>query len=55
MGLEMNMHEALTAGVVAAIGKPTADELACHGVDVDVMPKKFTFEAMLAALQEKKR
>lgn len=55
MGLEMQLREALAGSTVAAIGKPTAKELARLGVDVDVMPDKFTFEAMLAILQEKKR
>ena len=55
MGLEKQLREALAAGTVAAIGKPTAEELARLGVEVDVMPDKFTFEAMLAVLQEKKR
>jgi uroporphyrinogen III methyltransferase/synthase len=55
MGLEKQLREALAAGTVAVIGKPTAEELARLGVEVDVMPDKFTFEAMLAVLQEKKR
>ncbi|MDD1750716.1 MAG: uroporphyrinogen-III synthase, partial [Methanothrix sp.] len=55
MGLEKELREALAAGTVAVIGKPTAEELARLNVDVDVMPDKFTFEAMLAAIQEKKR
>lgn len=55
MGLEKQLREALAAGTVAVIGKPTAEELARLGVKVDVMPDKFTFEAMLAALQEKKK
>ena len=53
MGLEKDLREALAAGTVAAIGKPTAEELASLGVEVDVMPDKFTFEAMLAVLKEK--
>ena len=55
MGLEKELREALAASTVAVIGKPTAEELARLGVEVDVMPDKFTFEAMLAVLQEKKR
>ncbi len=55
MGLDRELREALAAGTVAVIGKPTAEELARLNVDVDVMPDKFTFEAMLAAIQEKKR
>jgi uroporphyrinogen III methyltransferase / synthase len=53
MGLEKQLREALAASTVAAIGKPTAEQLASLGVEVDVMPDKFTFEAMLASLKEK--
>ena len=52
MGLEEEIRLALAAGTVAAIGKPTAEELARLGVEVDIMPEKFTFEAMLAVLRE---
>ena len=52
MGLEKELRLALAAGTVAAIGKPTAEELARLGVVVDVMPERFTFEAMLAVLRE---
>jgi uroporphyrinogen III methyltransferase/synthase len=55
MGQEKQLREALASGTVAAIGKPTAEQLASLGVEVDVMPDKFTFEAMLSILQEKKR
>ncbi|MBN1234445.1 MAG: uroporphyrinogen-III C-methyltransferase [Methanotrichaceae archaeon] len=51
MGLEMQLRDALAAGTVAVIGKPTAAELARLGLNVDVMPDKFTFEAMLATLK----
>jgi uroporphyrinogen-III synthase len=54
MGQEKQLCEALAAGTVAAIGKPTAELLARMGVKVDVMPEKFTFEAMLASLKEVK-
>jgi len=52
MGLEAEIREALESGTVAAIGKPTAEELARLGVRVSVMPERFTFEAMLQALNE---
>ncbi len=52
LGLEVELRSALKAGIVAAIGKPTAEELDRQGIGVDVMPEKFTFEAMLAALHE---
>ena len=51
MGLEQELREALDAGIVAVIGKPTAEELTRLGVRYDVMPERFTFEAMLQALR----
>ena len=54
MGLETKLREALAAATVAVIGKPTAEQLTRLGVEVDVMPEKFTFEAMLASLKEMK-
>jgi uroporphyrinogen-III synthase len=55
IGLERELGEALDRGIVAAIGKPTAEELSRLGVKVDVMPENFTFEAMLQAIRAKKR
>ncbi len=52
LGLEAELREALESATVAAIGKPTAEELARLGVRVSIMPEKFTFEAMLQALKE---
>ncbi|MDD2834531.1 MAG: uroporphyrinogen-III C-methyltransferase [Methanothrix sp.] len=52
MGLEKQLRLALAAGTVAAIGKPTAEELTRLGVVVDIMPENFTFEAMLSVLRE---
>jgi uroporphyrinogen III methyltransferase/synthase len=49
-GQEASLRESLANATVAAIGKPTAEELKRLGVRVDVMPEKFTFEAMLQAL-----
>jgi uroporphyrinogen III methyltransferase / synthase len=51
MGLEQELREALDAGVVAVIGKPTAEELKSLDVRYDIMPERFTFEAMLQALR----
>jgi uroporphyrinogen-III synthase len=51
LGLEGKLREALDNATVAVIGKPTAEELARLGVRVDVIPEKFTFEAMLQALR----
>ena len=53
LGLETELREALGNATVAAIGKPTANELAKLKICVDVMPEKFTFEAMLASLKER--
>ena len=53
LGREEELLRALQTGMVAAIGKPTAEELDRLGIRVDVMPDRFTFEAMLAALQER--
>lgn len=53
LGQEGELFEALTEGVVAAIGLPTAEELGRLGIRVDVMPESFTFEAMLSLLKEK--
>jgi uroporphyrinogen-III synthase len=52
MGREKELRLALAAGTVAAIGKPTKEELIRLGVEVDVMPDEFTFVAMLAVLRE---
>ncbi|MGV8089118.1 MAG: uroporphyrinogen-III C-methyltransferase [Methanothrix sp.] len=55
MGREEQLRRALAKATVAAIGKPTAQELSRLGVAVDVIPNSFTFEAMLAALAERRR
>jgi uroporphyrinogen III methyltransferase / synthase len=55
LGLEAELREALGNATVAAIGKPTADELARLKIRMDVMPEKFTFEAMLESLKERTR
>jgi uroporphyrinogen III methyltransferase/synthase len=52
LGQEKELLGALRAGTVAAIGLPTAEELSRLGIKVDVMPEKFTFEAMLSVLKE---
>lgn len=55
IGREEQLRGALARATVAAIGKPTAQELSRLGVAVDVIPENFTFEAMLAALVGRKR
>ena len=52
LGQDKELLLALAAGTVAAIGLPTAEELSRLGIKVDVMPEKFTFEAMLSVLKE---
>lgn len=54
-GKEADLRESLAYATVAAIGKPTAEELKRLGVRVDVMPEKFTFEAMLKALSTRRQ
>jgi uroporphyrinogen III methyltransferase/synthase len=49
--LETALRDALTRAKVAVIGQPTAEELNRLGIRVDVMPKEFTFEALLQALR----
>ena len=49
-----DLYQALEAGTVAAIGLPTAEELERLGIKVDVMPERFTFQAMLALLKERR-
>ncbi len=51
LGQEKTLREALDKATISVIGKPTAEELSRLGVRVDVMPEKFTFEAMLQALR----
>ena len=55
LGLETELREALGNATVAAIGKPTANELARLKIRMDVMPEKFTFESMLKALKDRGR
>jgi uroporphyrinogen-III synthase len=50
LGEESHLRLALRDATVAAIGKPTREELDRLGVRVDTMPEIFTFEAMLLAL-----
>jgi len=55
MGREEKLRDALARSTVTAIGKPTAEELFRLGVAVDIIPERFTFEAMLEALARRKR
>ncbi len=51
LGLEKELRDALDSAIVAAIGKPTANELERLGLKANIMPRVFTFEAMLQALK----
>ena len=55
LGREEDLRRALAKATIAAIGKPTAEELSRLEVAVDVIPQKFTFEALLQALAARKR
>jgi uroporphyrinogen III methyltransferase/synthase len=51
LGMEMPLRDAMDKAKVAVIGKPTAAELERLGIRVDVMPERFTFEALLQAIK----
>lgn len=51
LGLEKELRKALENATIAVIGKPTAEELERLKIRVDVIPEKFTFDAMLQALR----
>ncbi|MHC1632158.1 MAG: uroporphyrinogen-III C-methyltransferase [Methanotrichaceae archaeon] len=51
LGLEESLRIKLKKAKVAAIGPPTKAELEQHGIKVDAMPEKYTFEAMLKELR----
>lgn len=47
MGVKDELIRIMNEKTVAAIGKPTADTLAGFGIDVDVVPDRYTFEDLL--------
>jgi len=47
MGVVDRVTVVLNDSVVAAIGIPTANTLKSYGVNVDIIPDRYTFEAML--------
>ncbi|MGM0605192.1 MAG: uroporphyrinogen-III synthase [Halobacteriota archaeon] len=49
-GLRAAAIDGLNEGVVGAIGPPTRETAAAAGIDVDVVPKEATFEALAAAV-----
>lgn len=52
MDAESGIVDVLNEKAVAAIGPPTADVLQMYGVEVDVVPERFTFEDMVDSVQE---
>jgi uroporphyrinogen III methyltransferase/synthase len=51
LGREEQLRDAMARARIAVIGKPTAAELERLGIRVDIMPDRFTFEALLQAVQ----
>ncbi len=52
MGMKDELVGIMNEKTVAAIGKPTADTLSGYGVNVKVMPKRYTFEGLLRECKE---
>ena len=52
MDAESRIVDVLNRRIVAAIGPPTAEVLRKYGVEVDVMPERFTFKDMIDAIEE---
>ncbi|WP_410507266.1 uroporphyrinogen-III synthase [Methanosarcina hadiensis] len=52
LGAGENVKEALSKAVVGAIGTPTGNTLKKYGVDADVIPGEFTFEALIKAMKK---
>lgn len=51
LGAEETIKETLNRAVVGAIGTPTGNTLKKYGVNVNVIPDEFTFEALLKAIK----
>ncbi len=47
------IKETLNRAVVGAIGTPTGNTLKKHGVNANVIPDEFTFEALLKAIKNR--
>ncbi len=52
MGAKDEVIRIMNEKTTAAIGKPTADTLAGFGVDVKIMPERYTFEDLLQECRE---
>jgi uroporphyrinogen-III synthase len=53
LGAEETIKEALNRAVVGAIGTPTGNTLKKYGINADVIPDEFTFEALLKAIKSR--
>lgn len=51
LGAEENVKKTLNRTVVGAIGTPTGNTLKKYGVNANVIPGEFTFEALLKAIK----
>ncbi|MGV8076241.1 MAG: uroporphyrinogen-III synthase [Methanosarcina sp.] len=51
LGAKETIKETLNRAIVGAIGTPTGNTLKKHGVNVNVIPDEFTFEALLKAIK----
>jgi len=51
LGAEETIKESLSRAVVGAIGTPTGNTLKKYGVNANVIPDEFTFEALLKAIK----
>ncbi|MDD5473728.1 MAG: uroporphyrinogen-III synthase [Candidatus Methanoperedens sp.] len=52
MGMKDELVGIMNEKTVAAIGKPTADTLSGYGVNVKVIPERYTFEELLRECRE---
>ena len=52
LGAGETIKETLSRAVVGAIGTPTGNTLKKHGVNADVIPDEFTFEALIKAMKK---
>jgi uroporphyrinogen-III synthase len=53
LGAEETIKDTLNRAVVGAIGTPTGNTLKKHGINADVIPDEFTFEALLKAIKSR--
>lgn len=52
LGAGETIKETLGKAVVGAIGTPTGNTLKKHGINADVIPDEFTFEALIKAMKK---